>query len=255
GAIIEAATDQGIEAIAKMTDKCKDYSSRYFQCAHAAGHAILAMWEYDLPKALTTCDEIFTKEANFPDALSSCHNGAFMENLFGVHDWGTENTPKRNWLSDDPYFPCNAFGEEYQKGCWLNQAARIYQMNQGDIVKTAQICQEIGDDQKTAWCMDNLARQIHPMTAGDISKVFSFCNQLGEKWLNNCISVNAGSYFSVGDPPAAIKICQKISPNGKTECYQNILGQITGSIQNKVSKLELCSSLEEPYRTDCLSKI
>src|SRR3989344_2417309 len=46
GAIIEAASDQGFEAITKMTDKCKASSVRYFQCVHAAGHSILAMWNY-----------------------------------------------------------------------------------------------------------------------------------------------------------------------------------------------------------------
>lgn len=58
-----------------------------------------------------------------------------MENLFGVHDWGTGKELSREWLSDDPYFPCNAFDEKYQKGCWLNQAARIYQMENGDVAK------------------------------------------------------------------------------------------------------------------------
>src|SRR3990167_5856887 len=109
GTIIEAASDQGFEGITKMTDKCKASPVRYFQCVHAAGHSILAMWDYDLPKALTTCDELYEKDIKFPEAQTSCHNGAFMENLFGVHDWGTGNQPKRDWLSDDPYFPCNSF--------------------------------------------------------------------------------------------------------------------------------------------------
>ena len=89
GAIIEAASGEGFSAITKMTDRCKASPVRYFQCVHAAGHAILAMWEYDLPKALETCDNLYEKETDFPEAMSSCHNGAFMENLFGVHDWGT----------------------------------------------------------------------------------------------------------------------------------------------------------------------
>ena len=46
GTIIEAASDEGFEAIKKMTDKCKASPVRYFQCVHAAGHSILAMWNY-----------------------------------------------------------------------------------------------------------------------------------------------------------------------------------------------------------------
>jgi len=89
GAIIEAASNEGFEEIKKMTDVCKAFPVRHFQCVHAAGHSILAMWDYDLPKALETCDDLYEKDTDFPEALSSCHNGSFMENLFGVHNWGT----------------------------------------------------------------------------------------------------------------------------------------------------------------------
>jgi hypothetical protein len=251
GAIIEAASNQGFEAIAKMTDRCKASPLRYFQCSHAAGHAILAIWNYDLPQALTTCDSIFERETKFQDALSSCHNGAFMENLFGVHDWGTGKPTKRDWLSEDPYFPCNYFGEKYQKGCWLNQAARIYQMNKGNIPETAQICQQIGNNQQTTWCMDNLARQIHPLTNGDINKVFELCPQEGQEWINNCITVNALSYYSVGDPQSAIEICRRISPGGKQACYQNVVGQVRSDSLNVDKKRGLCSKMEEPFRSEC----
>ena len=191
GAIIEAASNQGFDGITRMSDKCKATNARYFQCVHAAGHAILAIWNYDLPNALETCDQLYEKETQFGEALTSCHNGAFMENLFGVHDWGTAKQPKRDWISQDPYFPCNAFSEKYQKGCWLNQAARIYQMKGGDLVKTKDGCEAVGNSQYTAWCMDNLARQIHPLTNGNVNQVFSLCAQLDGSWFDNCVVVNA----------------------------------------------------------------
>ena len=253
GAIIEAASDQGFEAVTKMTDKCKESNSRYFQCVHAAGHAVLAMWEYDLSEALKTCDQLYEKETQFPEALSSCHNGAFMENLFGVHDWGKDVESKREWLSDDPYFPCNAFGENYQKGCWLNQAARIYQMNGGDLAKTAEICQKAGNDQYVAWCMDNLARQIHPLTQGDPAKSFEICQQVGPKWYDNCLVVNAGSFYSVGGRDQAIFICKNIPANVKQECYQNIVGQIVVDPISNDAKKKLCQNVEVPYNATCMN--
>ncbi len=255
GAIIEAASDQGFEAIAKMTDKCKASPVRYFQCVHAAGHSIMAMWNYDLPKALETCDSIYEKETRFPEASSSCHNGAFMENLFGVHDWGTGKEPVRDWLSDDPYFPCNYFGKKYQKGCWLNQAARIYQMNGGDVVRTAKLCQEVGNKEYTAWCMDNVARQIHPLTNGDPAKAFELCQQEGPKWYDNCLVVNAGSFYSVGGRDEAIFICQNVPPNLKGECYQRVIGQIVSDPIEKGQKQILCQKIEQPFSNQCISGI
>lgn len=255
GAIIEAASDQGFEAIVKMTDKCKAFSVRHFQCVHAAGHSILAIWNYDLQKAMETCDQLYEKDTAFPEALSSCHNGAFMENLFGVHDWGKEATPKRDWLSDDPYFPCNGFGEKYQKGCWLNQAARIYQMNSGDVAKTSQLCQEVGNDQYEAWCMDNLARQIHPLTNGDPAKSFELCQKEGSEWYNNCLVVNAGSFYSVGGRDQAIFICQNVPPQLKTECYQRVISQIVSDPIEKERKSAICQKIEQPFQGQCLSDL
>ncbi len=256
GVIIEAAADQGIDVIKQMTDKCKESSVRYFQCVHAAGHSILALFSYDLSHGLKTCDELYEKETLFPEALSSCHNGAFMENLFGVHDWGKDTKPKRDWLKDDdPYFPCNAFGEKYQKGCWLNQAARIYQMNQGDIPKTAQDCERIPNPEHRAWCFDNLARQIHPVTNGDITKVFTLCEQVGTFWRDGCIIVNAGAYYSVGGRDQGINVCKELSEPARTVCFQNLTGQIISDVIPLEEKKTFCGKLDEHLQTNCFSRL
>lgn len=253
GAIIEAASEEGFEAIKKMTDTCKASSVRYFQCVHAAGHALMAMWNYDLQKALETCDSIYEKETDFPEALSSCHNGAFMENLFGVHDWGTGKEPVRDWISQDPYFPCNYFGEKYQRGCWLNQAARIYQMNNGDMVKTSESCQAVENEEHKAWCMDNVARQIHPLTNGDPVKTFELCQQVGPEWYDNCVVVNAGSFYSVGGRDQALFICQNVPPQLKSECYQRVIGQIVSDPIETEKKQQLCQRIEQPFGSQCMA--
>lgn len=256
GAIIEAAGDQGFESIVKMTDYCKASPVRHFQCVHAAGHAILAIWDYpNLPDALKTCDKLYENDKEFPNALSSCHNGVFMENLFGVHDWGTGKENAREWLSDDPYFPCNAFGKKYQRGCWLNQAARIYQMYKNDIPKTSETCQKITNPQYVEWCMDNLARQIHPLTNGDPAKAFQLCQQEGQKWYDNCLVVNAGSFYSVGGRDQAIFICQNVPPNLKPLCYENIIGQIVSDPIGNSQKQQICQKIEQPFQNQCLSGI
>jgi len=257
GVIIESATDAGFDGIIAMRDACRGTSPRFFQCSHAIGHSLLATWNYDLPEALKDCDKVFGDEKQFPDGLTSCHNGAFMENLFGVHDWGTGKEQVRDWLSDDPYFPCNAFEEKYQKGCWLNQAARIYVLENGDIVKTKEVCEGIGNEQYTHWCIDNLARQIHPMTLGDVGKVFELCAQVGEFWREMCIVVNAGSFYSVGDPDTAIEVCnQPLSVPAKADCYQRILGQLVPDVNLTYDqKEEYCKKMQGNFIGQCLEQI
>ncbi len=257
GAIIEAASDQGPEAVKLMTDKCKSYGARFFQCTHAAGHAILAMLNYDLPQALKTCDQLYESDQEFPDSLSSCHNGAFMENLFGVHDWSPENPnpPERKWLSDNPYYPCTAFEEKYQKGCWLNQAARIYQMNNLDLAKTSQICQQLDNEQYRLWCMDNVARQIHPLTGGDINKAFELCQQEGKDWYDHCLLVNVRSFYSVGGRNEAIQLCNRLPQNLQPQCFQDIMSQLLPEPISLKDKQNICKSFHPSLAPQCLQQI
>lgn len=256
GAIIEAASDQGTDAIKKMTDHCRSFAPRFFQCVHAAGHAINAMWNYDLPNALKTCDQLYEADTQFTDTLSSCHNGAFMENLFGVHDWGTENSPKLDWLKDDdPYFPCNYFGEKYQKGCWLNQAARIYQMYSGDIPKTTKYCEQVNNPKYVQWCLDNVARQIHPLTEAKIKKVWQLCSQMGQQNLATCVKVNAISYYSVGDKSLGIDVCNTLQEPQKAECLEPIVNYLISDNLTKNQKEELCTRIIGNEKASCFERL
>lgn len=255
GAIIEAASDEGTKVIKEMTDRCRSFAPRFFQCVHAAGHSINAIWNYDLPNALKTCDELYEEDTQFPDTLTSCHNGAFMENLFGVHDWGTDKNPKRDWLSEDPYFPCNAFGEKYQKGCWLNQAARIYQMNKLDLTKTAQLCEQTGNTEYTRLCIDNLARQIHPLTESSTEKVWQLCSQIGRHNLETCIMVNAISYYSVGDRPKGIDVCNTLAEAIRSQCLVPIINYLLTDNITKDEKSKLCQRISGNDQQSCLQRL
>ncbi len=126
-------------------------------------------------------------------------------------------------------------------------------MNKGDVTKTAQICQDSGNNQYTEWCMDNLARQIHPLTNGDPGKAFQLCQQEGADWYDNCLVVNAGSFYSVGGRDEAIFICQQVPQNLKTECYQRVVSQILSDPIDKSAKEALCQKIEAPFKNNCLS--
>ena len=255
GAIIEAASAEGTQVIKEMTDRCRHFAPTFFQCVHAAGHSINAIWNYDLPNALKTCDQLYEAATGFPDTLTSCHNGAFMENLFGVHDWGTENSPKKDWLSEDPYFPCNAMSVKYQKGCWLNQAARIYQMHNSDLVITAQLCEAIGNRQYTAWCIDNLSRQIHPLTESNINKVWQLCSQIGQHNLTTCVMINAVSYYSVGDRPLGIDVCNTLDPTWRSQCLVPIINYLLSDNIAKNQKTDLCRRIIGNDQIACLERL
>ena len=128
-------------------------------------------------------------------------------------------------------------------------------MNGGDLEKTTTTCEEAGNDTYTAWCMDNLARQIHPLTNGDPAKSFELCQKEGPRWYNNCLVVNAGSFYSVGGRDQAIFICQNIPGDLKPECYHLIIGQIASDPIDRNQKQQICQRIEQPFSGQCLSQI
>ena len=127
-------------------------------------------------------------------------------------------------------------------------------MHGGDMVKTAELCQETGNEQYEIWCMDNVARQIHPLTNGDPAKSFELCQSAGQKYYDNCLVVNARSFYSVGGRDQAIFICQNVPPHLKQECYQRVIGQIISDPIDRASKQQLCKKIEPPFNGQCFGQ-
>lgn len=128
-------------------------------------------------------------------------------------------------------------------------------MNSGDVVKTTQVCNEVGNSEYSAWCMDNVARQIHPLTLGNPAKAFELCQQVGADWYDNCVIVNAGSFYSVGGRAEAIFICSQVPATLKTECIGRLIGQIAADPIEKSEKEKICQKLETPFNSQCLTSI
>ncbi len=130
-------------------------------------------------------------------------------------------------------------------------------MHEGNVEKTRDVCEKIGNRQYTEWCIDNLARQIHPLTEGSVEKVYQLCQQVGPYWYEKCVVVNAGSYYSVGDPQAAITVCRgQLSPPAKADCYQTIMGQLVADInRDGPAKEQLCQQMDPGWRDNCLQQI
>ena len=199
GFIINTLDDSGIEGIVEAIDKCKTAGPGVSaQCAHAAGHSFVAWHDYNLIKGLEMCDQLGAQVKNF--AYFNCYSGAFMENVWGVHNGAPS---EKRWVKeDDINYPCDdpRIPEKYLNGCWSTQATLIYQHYNGNLKKTAEACDMVKNSTYQTTCYDNFARQIHPLTNNSVDKVFSLCAYAtGQHWQDECILTNVISYWSVGD--------------------------------------------------------
>lgn len=220
GVILNMLGENGLEGVAKMLESCqKEGPVIMTQCTHASGHGFLAWSSYKVFDALALCDKLETLGKDIP--VFSCHDGIFMENIFGVH----EGRPSINRMvrEDDPFYPCNAVSEKYQAGCWANQATLMYQIFQGNLRKVAEHCDRVENPEYLRICYGNFARQIHPLTLGRANLALELCQNATGDWQESCLITLVEAAFSVGDrTQMPYEICASIKPLAREKCYQKI---------------------------------
>ena len=224
GAILSTIALEGIEALKESMDYCWEKGIPVAsQCAHGMGHGFVAWFGYkNLTKALESCDMMQKDDLRFP--LFNCHDGVFMENLWGVHEDGTLSADR--WINnDDPYYPCTdpRIKEEWQPGCWSNQAHVMYQMFQGSLSKVALHCDAVLNNSYKKICFDGLARQVHPIAEGNIGRALSY------------------------------EICNRIiHPDAKKDCYKALFGTIQTYYRDTSERRAQCDLVrEQEYRKEC----
>jgi hypothetical protein len=217
------ARDDSDAMIGSMMESCRAAGEARVapQCAHAIGHGLLAWYGYaNLLQALSRCDQISDALPGFP--LFNCHDGIFMENIWGVHSG--EPDPNRWVKQGDLVYPCDdpRIGEEYLRACWSNQPSLAFQFTQGSIAKVADVCSavEVGELQYT--CFDGLARQVQPLTDGSIERVLSLCAEFPDAWESECLLTMSSSYFSLGDRVMPKEICEHMEGAPQQRCFERM---------------------------------
>lgn len=254
--ILNTLGDNGIEGVAEAIGLCDKAGGGIVasQCAHGAGHGFVAWHDYDLLKGVKMCDQLGEKVKNF--AYFNCYDGAFMENIWGVHNGAPS---EKRWVkADDIYYPCNdpRIPEKYLNGCWSNQATLIYQHYKGDLAKTALACDSVENQEHRRTCYNNFARQIHPLTGGSVEKVKSLCAfATGQEWQNYCVLTNMSAYWSVGDRVLPYAICESLEENLKNTCLTQLSGMIRTYYGATEEKSFYCSKISSTIlRNQCLGK-
>jgi hypothetical protein len=254
--ILNTLGDNGLPGVAEAMKKCEEVGRSIVasQCAHGAGHGFVAWHDYDLLKGVEMCDELGAQVERF--AYFNCYDGAFMENIWGVHNGAP--SPKRWVKADDIYYPCTdpRIPRKYLNGCWSNQATLIYQLYQGDLRKTALACDGVAETDFRQTCYNNFSRQIHPLTLGSVEKVKELCSfATGESWRDYCILTNMTSYWSVGDRNTPYKICDSLAGQLADKCFTNLSHMIPYYFPNPEERNYYCQKLSSKiHRTQCLEQ-
>lgn len=253
GFTLHAIASGGMNEVKKIMAECgKDGPTVSVQCSHAVGHGFLTSVGYkNLLDGLKLCDQATEEIPNFP--LFNCQDGAWMENIWGVHEG--KPSPDR-WVKDnDPFYPCNDPRVPYQyiNACWSNQPPHIYQMFGGDLKKVGEVCSQAKDPKHQETCFNGLARQIHPLADGKVEAIFSKCRLMPQAWVDYCVAVITSSEFSVGGRELPYEICLSVWQSGKNQCYENLFGAMRAYARTSQELSDFCGKVKEQvWRERCL---
>lgn len=251
GFIIRGIGNGKTDNIDLMLKKCKKKGREaYSQCAHAMGHGFLAYLGYaNLLDALHMCDDTSKRISDF--VVSFCHNGVFMENIWGLHEG--RPSPDR-WVKEtDPIYPCDdpRIGEVYLPECWYNQAQQMSILSK-DNLKVANVCNSLGETKSAYMCFDGLYRGFNNDTKDNIPLKYKMCNQMPVKWFNKCISTQASASFQQGDNELPLKICAySDSQSVQEDCYRVLYG-MTFNYESRAGRVKFCEKIPIEYRGECI---
>jgi hypothetical protein len=252
GFIIRGIGNGNLKNVDAMMNACRKQGREAFdQCSHALGHGFLAWLGYPkLLDALHVCDAMAGRVNEF-DA-SYCHNGVFMENLWGLH----EGKPSADrWIkASDKYYPCNdpRIAEKYLPGCWYNQAFHLMNnVYDGDHVRVAFECEKVIGKDNRYMCFDGVFRSINNMTGKDIPLKYKTCSKMPKGWNNECILIVLSASYQQGDHELPLKICDYTSNlELKKSCFKKAY-QMINAYDSRVGRRDFCLKIPKEYRGQC----
>jgi hypothetical protein len=256
GFLLEAVSQHGPEVIPKVWLQCqKTGFATMDQCAHAAGHGLLAWYKHAVKEALFRCDALAGSIDHF--TAFNCYDGVFMENVWNLHHHEHGAQPQK--MERAPLEnPCDASSleQKYLPACWGNQVTVLYKAFEGDLARIAVNCDALTNDASKESCFNGLARQINPLTHGSTQEAVALCAKASAgKWYNKCLITNAEAAFAVGDEvKMPFEICGKIDEAVRGTCYERLSALIALYAGTNVKRAEqLCANIgERQYRESCL---
>lgn len=251
GFLVRAIGDHGPSVMGEAFERCRGAGiPTMVQCAHGAGHGLVAWTRYDLPEALRLCDELADALRDFH--AFNCYDGGFMENAWRLHHGDASGTVH---ATSDPDYPCNdrRLAPRHLPACWGNQVAILFHLSHGDLRTVAARCEGLGDPMNQDACYNGLARQIHPLTGGESAEAFRLCRLLPAARQAECLVTLVESSFAVGDRRRMpFEICNRLGDkDGARDCYERLYASIRlHTIDEPEGAAAFCARVLDAFRRD-----
>lgn len=219
------------------------------QCIHGVGHALMIVMDYELPDALTLCD-------NFPEQRPTCYGGVYMENF---PQSSSSDIPTKYLPTNDPLYPCNSLAEIYQEQCYIFLSIYHNHIGPHDWSKTEDFCQKTPEYIQDE-CIATIGNSVIA-TPDNISTLKDICNTVSAgRFRVYCYLGIVGSFDDKygGNDEMISRIsdfCLSLDSQYQPYCV-NRSGNVFEKWLSDAKWEQLCLKFDTKYYQDlCLKKI
>ena len=229
---------------------CSNELNSFFshQCMHGIGHGLMAWSNYDLPKALTSCELLSMGE-------ESCFTGVFMENIVGGL---SEEEGHFSWyLNNDPQYPCVFVEEKFKSSCYTMQTSRMMQLFYGDFAKVAENCNKVPDAYKKT-CFESMGRDVGGVSRNNPQKAIGSCMHAPQgEFRRGCLSgAVQDSFWDPSGQDVALEFCRLLTDSEeKNSCYHILFFRMSEVLPDENSQKDFCQKTEVTHREGCIDNI
>ena len=250
-ALLNKEGTENLAGLVKNTCARFDTIFGYFECLHGLGHGLLAYLNYDLPGGLETC-----KKLKDSFSIKSCYGGTFMENVVTGLGQGAEGADhKTEWLSDDPYFPCNAVSKDYdiQYQCYQMQTSWMMELVEENFDTVKENCLRAPKNM-IGVCFKSYGRDAAGRTLRNKEKIVELCSKVSENYRDFCAAGAVHAVIDFSGPELkdqATELCNLFEGSAKKTCYQVLASRLTTLFNDKYDRGTVCQDFEPEFQKWC----
>ena len=215
------------------------------QCVHGVGHGLMAWTSYDLPDALSLCDQVTPETSR-----SSCFSGVFMENVVGGLSGSMGHYTK--FLSSDPHYPCNILRGAHVAACYFYQTSRMVHLFGGDFSQVADACAGAPEPAQR-FCYQSMGRDVGAATRGDPERAIASCGfvQAGATRTDCLVGAVQDWFWEASGADEALGFCALVDEGQKGACYDTLTVRAVSIYPEHQGLLAFCVKVDPRFRGAC----
>ena len=219
--------EKGADSAAALSQTCDAaHPEDRGACAHAIGHGLTYVTEYDPKKLLenlSRCDQVHAADATL-EIGQSCYTGVFME--YYMHFMQSADGIPRAYDPHDPQAPCDQISDPLHKQIciywlppWLRTVLKPGNYSSSTNATIGKFCDSIPQADLHMWCIRGIGRDIGLTMArpqSEYARCISSTSNPDDLYL--CARSAKLAYQYYKDDISAKRLCALTGPSREAAC-------------------------------------